>query len=71
MTSPSRIIELRVLDWIEYEVLLTKEPGQPPRFAGLRARPAPAFYAFRAALLYSIHKYAALFDWSVLDEIEV
>jgi len=71
MTSPSRIIELRVLDWIEYEVLLTKEPGRPPRFAGLRAWPAPAFLAFRSALLYSIHKYAGLLDWAVLDAITI
>jgi hypothetical protein len=29
-----------------------------------------AFYAFRDALMYSVHKYASCLDWSVLDEIE-
>ena len=29
-----------------------------------------AFYAFRDALMYSVHKYASRLDGSVLDEIE-
>ena len=60
-----------LLDWIDGEKIFVKEPGCSPVLVTVRVWPSSAFYAFRAALLYSIHKYAALFDWSVLDEIEV
>ena len=60
-----------LLDWIDGEKIYVKEPGCSPVLVAVRVWPSSAFYAFRDALLYSIHKYAALFDWSVLDEIEV
>lgn len=58
-------------EWVEIEKVVVAKPGWGTILVELRGRLSPSFYAFRAALLYSIHKYAALFDWSVLDEIEV
>ena len=59
-----------LLDWVDGEKLFIKDPGCSPVLVKVRVWMSPAFYAFRDALMYSIHKYAARLDWSVLDEIE-
>ena len=59
-----------LLDWIDGEKIFVKEPGCSPVLVTVRVWPSSAFYAFRDALMYSIHKYASHLDGSVLDEIE-
>lgn len=59
-----------LLDWVEGEKIFVKEPGCSPVLVTVRVWLSPAFYAFRDALMYSIHKYTSRLDWSVLDAIE-
>lgn len=69
-TTPADLVQLRLRDWIEFEATIVAKPGRGHVLTDIRAWPSPAFYAFRSALLYSIHKYTSLVDLSVLDTIE-